>query len=676
MHPVSSLLAAMNSNASRGGALRALIVATVLIMPTMLAGSVAGPAHAEPSDAADTVDSAGVRLAWPTLGLEPETFLSANSKTDFSVPVPTGLTAGRLQGLIHAPMNIDAGYLEIADGDGRFLAAIDLPAASSAQAVTPLDVDISGARIRASTLDLSLTVRPLDNADRFCGPLQQLTVSDLATVFTGTESPATTISNFFPPVLERVTIYAPTDADAAEQQSVLTLVSTLTRLYHPQPLETRVVNQPRGANPPPAGQLTRAIVVESGGPASLSVENAGAPSAYLRVSGQGDELSTQVSLLVNQLQSLVQTAATRVEQAGSVVPPSADTLTFGELNVTGRTDVLRTGNLRVGVDRAALGGGRVDGVQVHLLADYTPVPGDDSASVVVRSNDVVVYRAPLNDSGRLDATFDVNNQAFGQWINLDLALTYTPNESCGPFIAPITFQIDPQSTLTLHRGGPPLNGFGAVPSEFSPSFLVALDGTSPNQLSYAARTVSAIARLTGAPLAPQVVDVKTAVDANSGALIVAESAALADTSLNPPVGGDGATVDLGLPTELRANIDEGLGSIQVFADRPRNRSVVLVTTTDEWGLVDPLFGYIEGLEGGWSALTGDVLAAGAGGIPTNVAIRADTEAVDTSAATAPKSLQRWIPLGVGAAVVAVIAIVAAMLWTKRRRPVRAGVLDD
>lgn len=648
----------------------------VLILPTSLAGPVAGPAHAEPGDAVESSESAGVRLAWPTLGLEPETFLSANSKTDFSVPVPTGLTAARLQGLIHAPMNIDAGYLEIADGDGRFLAAVDLPAPSSAQAVTPLDVDISGARIWASMLDLSLTVRPLDNADRFCGPLQQLSVSDLATVFSGTESAATTISNFLPPVLERVTIYAPTDADAGEQQSVLTLVSTLTRLYHPQPLETRVVNQPRGANPPPAGQLARAIVVESGGPAGLSVENVGSPSAYLRVSGQGDELSTQVSLLVNQLQSLVQTPVARVEQAGTTVPPSGDTMSFGQLNVTGRTDVLRTGNLRVGVDRSALGGGRVDGVQVHLLADYTPVPHDDSASVVVRSNDVVVYRAPLNDSGRLDATFDVNNQAFGQWINLDLALTYTPNESCGPFIAPITFQIDPQSTLTIHRGGPPLNGFGAVPSEFSPGFMVALDGTSPDQLAYAARTVSAIARLTSAPLAPQVVDLKTAIDAHSGALLVAKSSALSDTSLHPPVGGDGTTVDLGLPTELRADIDEGLGSIQAFADRPRDRSIVLVTTTDEWALVDPLFGYIEGLEGGWSALTGDVLAAGAGGVPTNVAIRADADAVDTSASATPDSLQRWIPWGVGVAVVAVIAVVAAALWAKRRRPVRAGVLDD
>lgn len=649
---------------------RALVSALLVITPVLPAGLLVGVAQAQPGDAAEVPNAAGVRLAWPSLGLERETFLGANSSTTFEVPVPPGLTATRLQGLIHAPMNINAGYLEINDGDGKFLAAVDLPPQGSAQAVTPLDVDISAARVLNSTVGLSLTVRPLDNADRFCGPLQQLSLSDLATVFAGTETAATTIANFFPPVLERVVIYAPDDADSAEQQSVLTLVSTLTRLYRPQPLQLRVVNQPRGTTPPPAGQLTRTIVVEGGGKAGLVVQNPGTPAAHLRVTGLGDELSTQVSLLVNQMQALVQTATSRVDQAGTDVAPVGDAPTFGQLGMTGQTDVLRTGSLRVAVSRSTLGGARIDGVNVHLLADYTPVPSDDSASVVVRSDDDVVYRAPLDSSGRLDATFEVSNQAFGQWINLDFALTYRPHESCGPYIAPITFQVDPASTLAINRGGPPLNGFGAVPSELSPSFQVAFDGTSPNQLAYAAQTIAAIARLTGAQLNPQVVDLKTAIDGTIGALIVAKSSALEETSLSPPVGGDGTTVDIGLPTELRADVDDGLGSIQAFADRPRNRSVVLVTTTDAWTLVDPLFAYLGQLEGGWTALTGDVLAAGAAGIPTNVTIRADADnsaTATTDLTGSSDSVKKWVPVGIAIAVAAAVAAIAAALWSRRRR---------
>ena len=649
-------------------AARALISALLLTLSAILPLSPAGTAYAQPDNSTDPPAAANVRLDWPTLGLKPEVFLGANSSTDFTIPVPPGLTPSRLQGVIHAPMNIDAGFLEISDGDGRFLAAVELPPPASAQAVTPFDVDVSAARLRTSKADLSFNVRPRDNAAEFCGPLQQLSLSDLATVFTGTESPATTIANFFPPVLERVTIYTPTNSDAAEQQSALMLVTTLARLYNSQPVAITVVAQPRGATPPPAAQLERAVVVESGGPVGLTVERAGSPDAYLRIFGSGDELSAQASLLVNQLQSLAQTPASRIDQAGSDAPLSGDTLTFSQLNVSGKTEVLRTGSLTIGVDRAALGAGRVDSVQVHLLADYTPVPKDDAASVVIRSNGIVVYRTALDNTGVLDAKFDLERPTFGQGINLDFALTYTPHEACGPLIAPINFQVDPRSTLTMQRGGPPLNGFGAFPSEFSPSFMVALDGSDPNQLSYAARVAAAIARLTSTQLTPQIVDLKTAAEADTGALIVANSKAIGQSTLNPPVGGDGTAVDVGLSTELRADIDDGLGSIQAFADQPRNRSVVLVTTTASWSLVDPLFDYIDGLDGGWSALTGDVLAAGEARVATNVAIRDNGNTfVPPSAPALSRSLNQWIPIGVGVALVVAIAAIAAILWSRRRR---------
>jgi len=670
VHPIAAVV-------SHSSAVRALISALLLILSSMLAGTAAGMAHAQPDDAAGPPTASNVTLDWQALGLEPEMVLGPNTSTNFTVPVPSGLAPIRLQGMIHVPMSIDAGLLEISDGDGKFLAAVGLPPAS-APPVTPFDVDISAARLRNSTIDLSFTVRPLDDTAQFCGPLQQVSLSDLATVFTGSESPATTIANFFPPVLKKVTIYTPTDANTDEEQSALLLVATLARLYNAQPISITVADQARGATPPPAAaaQLTRAVVVEARGPVGLTVENAGSPDAYLRVSGSGGELSAQVSLLVNQLQTLAQTPASRIDQAGSDAPLSGDTLTFSQLNVSGKTNVLRTSNLTVGIERSALGTGRVDGVQVHLLADYTPIPREDAASVVIRSNGIVVYRAALDNNGVLDATFDLERPTFGQGINLDFTLTYTPREACGPLTAPVSFQVDPRSTLTMRRGGPPLEGFGSVPSEFSPGFMVALDGSGPNQLAYAARAVAAIARLTSSQLTPQVVDLNTAADADTGALIVASSKAIGQTNLNPPVGGDGTAVDIGLATELRANINDGLGSIQAFADRPRNRSVVLVTTTDAWSLVDPLFNYIDGLDGGWSALTGDVLAAGEGGVPTNVAVRDSGNKFEPPARSAlPRSLSQWIPIGVGAAVVVAIAVIAAILWSRRRRTTEQARAD-
>ena len=666
---------------SRISASRTLASVVLLFLPVLLAA----PVHAQPDDAAPP--AASMTLGWAALGMEQEVVLGPDSPRTFTVPVPDGLTPSRLRGTMRAPLNIGAGYLEINDAEGRLLGAVDLPTAGAAQAAAPIDVDISAARVRNSSADLSITVHPLAGAGQysgqypgqFCGPLQQLTLADLATVFTGAEPPVTTIAGFFPPVLSRVTIYAPSDADAAEQQSVLLLVSTLARQYNPQPLAITVADLPRGAVPPPGAQLSRAVLVERGGPAGLSVENPGSAGAYLRVSGSGDELSTQMSLLVNDLQTLAQTPAARVEQAGTEDVVSGDTLTFEQLNISGKTEVLRASSLQLGVGRSALGGSRVDSVQVHLLADYTPVPAGDAAAVMVRSADGnVVYRSALDNSGRLDATFDLPNQK-NQSISLELALTYVPQQMCGPLTAPMTFQTDPNSTFTIQRGGPPLGGFSALPSEFSPSFVVAMDGSSPNQLTYAARVVAAISSLTDRPLTPTVVDMKAALDGDTGALIVAKSSALSKSTLNPPVGGDGPAVDVNLPEELRAIIGDGLGSIQAFADRPRDRSVVLVTTTDEWSMVEPLFNYIDGLEGKWSALSGDVLAAGRAGVPTNLSIFAQGGG-DTAEAVEPADTEQtappWRTIGIAAAVLAVIAVGAAILWASRRRRSDASARED
>ncbi|WP_396925496.1 hypothetical protein [Mycolicibacterium sp.] len=644
------------------GAVRASVSAALLVLPALLGGPFVSPAAAAPILSDDQPEPTNLTLPWTVLGLNPSMVLGPNASTGVSVPIPAGLTAARLQGTIEAPTNISPGYLQVDDANGRFVAAVFIPPAGPDRLSTPFDVDISSTRGPGASLDLSLAFHPIERGDEICAT-QQVTLDNLSTVYTGTEAPMTSVASFFPSVLKGFTVFAPADADTAEKQTVLTLVASLERLYHPQPLAITVLNQPRGALPPPSAPLTRTIVVESG-IAGINVENPGSPAAFLRIAGRGDSLTAQTSLLVNQLQTLVQSPVARVDQAGSVPALQGDTLTFSQLKMTGRTDALRTGSMTVGVDRASLGGGRVDGAQVHLLADYTPVAKDDAAAVMIRSKGVVVYRAPLDNSGRLDVTFDVPRQAIGQWLNLDFALTFTPSQVCNPLQANLTFQVDPRSTLTLRRGGQPLEGFGAVPSEFSPGFMVALDGGNPNQLAYAARIVAAIARMTPAQLTPQLVDLKTAADAQTGALIVASSAALKQTSLSPPVGGDGAAVDFNLPDQLRANINDGLGSIQAFADRPRNRSVVLVTTTASWTLVDPLFSYLDGLTGGWSQLSGDVLAAGVAGTPTIATIRQDGSTFEPPP---PHKTNKVVLGGIGVGVVVAIAIVAATLWSGRRR---------
>lgn len=627
-------------------------------------GFLAAPATADAgSDNDGSRANAAITLSWPALGLPRTINLNApNSNQDFLVPVPAGLNAIRLHGVLHAPVNLGAGYLEISDQSGTFLGAVNLPPTAANQVVTPFEVNISAAHLRASVVGLSFTVRQVNSTGQICGPMQQLLISDLSVDYAGIEPPATTVGTFFPPVLQRLTVFAPLDADAGEQQAVLALVSSVVRMYAPQPLAVSVVNQPRGAVPPAAPQLSRNVVVERG-PAGLRVVNPGTPGAYLRLSGRGDELTSQTSLLANQLQALVQMDTARVDQAGAGPQPTGDTLTFKQLNMKGRAEIIRSGNLFVGTDLAALGSGRIENIRVHLLADYTPVASRDEATIMVRSNGNgdVVYSHALDNSGRLDATFDVPRRSLTQRVGLDMALTYTPNQECGPMIAPLTFQVDPQSSVSIKRGGPAPGGFDSVPSEFSPSFFVAFDNSSPNQLGYAARIVADISRLTRVPLNPRVVDVKAAAEASGSALIVANSATLHQTSLNPPLSGNQSAITVDLPSQLHFDVNHGLGSIQAFADTARNRTVVLITTTDSWALVDPLFDYIDGLDGGWSQLTGDVLAAGAAGTPVDVTIASQ---IATSTAR-HLGWGDWLR-GAGVVVLLGLGVGAATLWWRRR----------
>ncbi|GAB7066191.1 cellulose biosynthesis cyclic di-GMP-binding regulatory protein BcsB [Mycobacterium hodleri] len=637
-----------------------------LLLAVLLTGTLTSPltASADPLNA-DPATADELTMPWDDLGLNPSmTLTGANNNQDFTIPLQPGMSVRRLRGLIHAPVDFGAGFVEIDDTTGRFLATVDLPAVSPAQAVVPFDVDVSAAQPGPAGIGLSFTVReaPLPQELR-CGRAEQVQLSDLAAVFAGNEPAPNTLAEFFPPILQGLTIYAPVDADQSEQQAALTLASVVARTYAPQKTAITVVKQRRGATPPPAPEFTRAVVIE-GGDAAIDVVNAGRADVYLKVTGRGDQLADQLSPVVNQLQSLLQVPTARVDEAGSRTESTSDELSFGQLNIAGESTVLRTSKLTVGVDRSALGQGRVDAVQVHLLANYTPVASLDSASLMVRANGHVVYTSPLNDSGHVDAVFDLPSDFLTQRINFEFDLTFSPRQLCSPTIAPLTFQLDPRSTLTMRRGGPALGGFSAVPSEFSPEFLVAFDGTNPGELDYAARTVADIARTSGTAMMPRVVDLESAADSTTGALILANAATIGKTSLQPPIGGESSSVRIDLSNQLRTDIEGGLGSIQAFADQPRNRTVILVTTSGPWSLVEPILDYVSRLPGGWSRLDGNVAAAGAAGVVDDLSIDPGV-----SASAAPQggaSWPTWLAIGVGC--VALAAVVAgAVVWRSRRR---------
>ncbi len=99
----------------------------VLVLPMTLAGSLAGSASAAPGDPGDVTlvdngpNATGLVLPWSALGLPSSVSLFGEGASGYTVALPDGLAAVRLQGTVHAPINIDGGYLEIDDSEGKFL---------------------------------------------------------------------------------------------------------------------------------------------------------------------------------------------------------------------------------------------------------------------------------------------------------------------------------------------------------------------------------------------------------------------------------------------------------------------------------------------------------------------------------------------------------------------------
>ena len=132
--------------------------------------------------------------------------------------------------------------------------------------------------------------------------------------------------------------------------------------------------------------------------------------------------------------------------------------------------------------------------------------------------------------------------------------------------------------------------------------------------------------------------------------------------MRPPIGGESSDLQVGLRNELRVDITRGLGSIQVFADQPRQRAVVLVTTSGAWSLIQPLLGYIDQLPDGWSDLRGDVLVAGAAGTVTNLSIGPDD--IASTAVRNGTNWQTWLAIGAGCVALAVLGLAAALWWRR------------
>ncbi len=596
--------------------LRSVVLALLLaVIPLPLGGlpAAADPGvQQEPGVQQDPTAPApdALVLGWRQLGLSDTLEIDATAPATVEAPTPPGLAPVRITGEIGSPLG-GAGRIDIMDRGGSSVGTIAVPPDG---ATAPFTVDIAAAAPSPGPLKLSFIQRGPERPADGCAEPAPVTLSKLATTYTGPMPALRTVADFIPDYLDQITILINPEPSLDQQQAALTLVAKLTHLYRPMPVR---IDVDTSATPPPAGdsRTRRTIAIRDGDQPGLAVENPGSPAAVLVISGSGAELAQQVELFTDRRFELAQTPVAAVTSVTKTVPTSTDTLSFTELGINVQTTVMGTDTVYVGVDTTKFGLGQLDGAQFRLITEYTPLTAGEG-TVILRSGSDILASGILDRSGVTELSGNIPAAGITSAIGMALEIRYAPAGGECAF-GGMTFSIDPASTITVVPGAENRGGFAMLPMAFTPELDVAIQ--RPDQIRYAAQAINLIGRQASVPLQPSLAGLDEAAKRGTGLLAVTSGEQLQRVGLRPPLSLPGAgAVAVNGATVTDIDLGGSLGVVQAF---PHNGRVVLaIDSTGGPQAADRSLDYIRSLDGGWSALTGDVVAAGDAGEVVNLSM--------------------------------------------------------
>jgi len=650
------LRTALTAGAARATAL--------LVGVTVVTAALAGSATA---DAATVAPSAApVTLTSSQMGLPDNLSLSGSgSATTVQIPVPQGLQAEALAGTIEVPTNVGSGYISVTSGTQQ-LAVVSTPPVGSNQATVNLLVSLAGAKQVDQRIPLTLQYRQTSGT-RFCNSSQSFVLVNPRVAFGGTAVTPTTVANFFPPILQKLTIYVPPTPTPGEQSAALGLAAAIAERYRPQAVQLSVVSLPE-SDPlpvaPPLTQFARAVVIRQSGTAGLTVVNGGLSGTVLVISGSAESLPEQTQLLTRVL-PLAQGSSASVVEGSSGATLSSTQATFSQLGIGGTTTFSGQQTIALGLDEASFGG-TVTSMDVHLQAEYTPPGPDEKATAMATAGSTVLGSWTLDGSGQLSQEFTIPSPAISRSTPLALVVSYWPVGGCSNGGRVMNFTVDPRSwvSVTMKAGG--TGGFPALPAAMLPTFQVALADNTAVELDAAVQVVAGMQQMSSVPLDPNVVGLSTATSSNLPLLVVGSSEALR-AHFDPPLASlSTTTLEAEFHEPMSADVTLPVAALQVFDQSSHQRTVVMVSTSGSWDLATHLLGSLSDSESQWSSLTGDVLATTPTGTIVNLTVRAGGAA--TTEYGVPSSTPPIVLIGVlGGCALALVILLVTFLLVRRAR---------
>lgn len=590
----------------RAGAALALVLAlTALVGRPFLA--TAAP------DTDNATSAAAEPIGWLQLGRANRIdILGSDQPVDTDIPVPPGVEPGRLTGTIGSVANVVEGRVDVLDERGVALGSIPAPGDADS---APFDVDISRALVTDGIAKLSFVVRSRNPPGNSCTQPSSLTISQLASTYTGRTPYPAIVADFMPGYLEQFLIRTGPTPSPAQQQAVLDLAAKLTQRYRPIPVRIDIDTSAGPTRPGPPSR--RVIELRDASPAGLAVSNPNAPNAALVISGRGEELGRQIALLADRRFGLAQNRSAAVNAAAEDAPRSTAMMTLAQLGVSGQISVQGTATLYVGIDVSQFAVGSIQQATLRLIGHYTPVTGGE-ASVVVRSGSAVLAARRLDESGRLDITGTIPAESIQSNLGVAVDLRYLPSQPCAPLNDRIRFALDPTSTVVVTAGTGNRGGFPVLPMALTPDFDVVVD--RPDHLRFAVDAINLLAQQTPTTLHPRLADMTAVGRSGRAALVVAPGEDLVQAGLRPTVlSKPGDVLDIGGTTQTEADLAGPVGVVQVFSQS--GRKILALSGTGDWSLVKRSLEFIRAQPSRWASLSGDVVATGSAGETVSLTLR-------------------------------------------------------
>lgn len=588
------------------------------------------------------------------------------TSSSLTFPVPAGLNPVALRARIELPVNLRFGSVAVSQG-GRTINRQPLPPQDMAEMVIPLN----GVEISGGWVNLNFTVSALPLEDYCWDPIAPIRLVDGAVSFSGTDRPPTTVADFLPPVLRKVTIGVPAKPSQAESTAAVQVAAAVARRNGQQP-EVVVVPLPAGAPTlPPAGPLERQFIVKEGPTKGLSLQ--GPPeSPALLVSGPANELADQVRLLSD---DALRYAVSPTTVADALPEPAleSDSTTIGQLTGGGLSSEATWPTVGVEIDQTRWGH-PLGGVTVHLIGSYTPLPTEFGGEVVASVGGQVVDRWPSEGAGTIDRTVTIPDRLLKRFTSLEVQVRTTGHVGhCGDYL-PLLLKLDGATAVTVQRANPPApQGFQSLPQALMPRVQIGFGSDPFWDTVRAAQIIVGLQRSSGVPLQVDVVPLDQAIGSVDPAVLIAADG-WKDKPIALPFTADGGQVNVtgvnakGESTTLGLDPAKGFGSLQTVFDG--QRTVLIATSTGGPGQLDDLLRYLSAQPGRWAGLDGRAILSAPGAEPITVpSPPVDYTSTPQGSPDSTQESDRWFWWGVGGvATLAAVGAVGILLRARRQSP--------